>query len=391
MAYSLGLTLYTLASRREAASLPRPPRPEGPVVWLHAPGAASARTMAELARRIDEELGLAAVLSGMEPPPHLNVPHQPLGGDTPVEVAEFLDHLRPDLAVFAEGEVRPVLVDALAARKVPMMMVEARAPVLPPGGRRWPGLMRRTLDRFAHILTVDEAAARAFRRAGVSDHVKVAGRMEEPHLVLPCTEAERAEITRTIAGRPVWLAAALPEAEEEAVIAAHRAALHLSHRLLLIVVPEVPDRGPALARRMEDLGLAVAIRAREEDILPETEVYIADNPEEYGLWYRLAPICFAGGSLTVGAIRDPLEAASLGSALIHGPRSGAHGPIFARLLARKATLPVPHGRTLGDALADLLSPDRVARLAGEAWDVASDGSEVTDRVLALVERLMEER
>ncbi|MDB6452565.1 3-deoxy-D-manno-octulosonic acid transferase [Falsirhodobacter sp. 20TX0035] len=390
MAHSLGLSLYTLASRREAAPQTRPPRPGGPLVWLHAPDPDNAGTVTELARRVEEELGHAVLLTGAPPVRATTALHVPLGDDTPADAAGFLDHFRPDLAVFAGAEVRPALVAALQDRGTPMMMVEAGLPHLPEGRRRWPGLMRGALHPFAHILTLDEAAARAFRRLGAAQ-VKVAGRMEEPHLVLPCTEAERAEITRAIAGRPVWLAAALPEAEEDAILAAHRSALHLSHRLLLIVVPQNPDRAHALAQKMEAAGLACAARFDEDEIQPETEVYMADNPDEFGLWYRLAPICYLGGSLTEGVIRDPLEAAGLGSALIHGPKTGNFGSTFQRLIARKATRPIAQAKALSDALADLLSPERVARLAGEAWDVASDGSEVTDRVLALVERMMDER
>jgi 3-deoxy-D-manno-octulosonic-acid transferase len=52
MAYSLGLTLYNLSGRRDlAAGADRPPRPAGPLVWLHAPSAEPARALLELARR----------------------------------------------------------------------------------------------------------------------------------------------------------------------------------------------------------------------------------------------------------------------------------------------------------------------------------------------------
>jgi 3-deoxy-D-manno-octulosonic-acid transferase len=44
---------------------------------------------------------------------------------------------------------------------------------------------------------------------------------------------------------------------------------------------------------------------------------------------------------------------------------------------------------LAEALGDLLSPDRAARLAQAAWAVASDGAEVTEKVLALIRRIMD--
>ncbi|WP_062762202.1 3-deoxy-D-manno-octulosonic acid transferase [Falsirhodobacter sp. alg1] len=382
MAHLFGLTLYALANRREAARTALPDRPKGRLVWIHAPGEDCARTGAELARRLTEDLDVASIITDTETAPH----------DSMADVKVFLDHLRPDACVFLGGEVRPALLAEANLRGIPLMMADAHAPTLPPGVRWVPGILHSTLDRFAHILTLDESAARSFRRAGAdADTVKVAGRMEEPHGTLSCTEAERLELAATLATRPIWLAASLPQIEEDAVILAHRAALTLSHRLLLIVVPAVPERATILAERMEAAGLSVAQRAAEDEILPETEVYIADNAEELGLWYRLAPICFLGGSLTTGALRDPLEGAALGSALIHGTSAGEHAGTFARLAGRRASLPVAHPRALADALADLMSPERVAELAGAAWEVASDGGEVTDRVLALIDRMLEDR
>jgi 3-deoxy-D-manno-octulosonic-acid transferase len=82
-----------------------------------------------------------------------------------------------------------------------------------------------------------------------------------------------------------------------------------------------------------------------------------------------------------------MEAAALGSALLHGPRVGDYGPVFDRLGAARAARGVSGVTDLGEALADLLSPDRAARLAQAAWAVASDGADVTDRVVTLLRDL----
>ena len=60
-----------------------------------------------------------------------------------------------------------------------------------------------------------------------------------------------------------------------------------------------------------------------------------------------------------------------------------------RLGAARATLPVSSPAELAEGLSDLLAPDRAARLAHAAWAVASDGTDVTDRVVALIGRMMD--
>jgi 3-deoxy-D-manno-octulosonic-acid transferase len=396
MASPLGLKLYTLGHRREGPVPPgeRPARPAGRVLWLHAPNASQAGPMLALARRLVEEDGMSVVLtSPVDPVPRAGMIRQPPPEDTPQDVRAFLDHWRPEVAVFAEGELRPVAIHESGDRGIPLILVNGKTPVFLRDRDSWyPGLMRSALGRISEVYAVDEAAARAFRKAGASlASVAVTGRMEEESAVLPCLEAERSALARLLAARPVWLAAGLAEAEEAAVLHAHRLALRHSHRLLLILLPDMVERTGALADRLEAAGdWAVARRAEDEEPDQGVEIFVVDNPAEYGLWYRLAPITFLGGSLAGrGPNRNPMEAAAMGSAIIHGPRVEPYGPVFSRLGAARATRAVASAGDLADALGDLLFPDRAARLAQAAWAVASDGAEVTDRVIHRIRALID--
>jgi 3-deoxy-D-manno-octulosonic-acid transferase len=158
-------------------------------------------------------------------------------------------------------------------------------------------------------------------------------------------------------------------------------------------VPERPDRADGLALSLEQAeGWRVARRSAEEEPDTEVEVYIADAPAEMGLWYRLAPVTFLGGSLYGGGSRrDPFEAAALGSAILHGPQGGPWAPALARLAEARASRPVAGPGDLADGLTDLLSPDRAARLAQGAWAVATAGAEVTDRIVMQIRAVVEDR
>lgn len=393
MAYSLGLTLYNLTARRNTGLPPaRPARPLGRLIWLHAPQADRA-SMVQLARRLIAESNHAVLLTcANAPPPMPGVMLQPPPGDTPPEARAFLNHWKPDIILMAGGELRPALLHDAQLRAIPVILVNARAPhILAERDGWYPGLTRASLRCFSEIWARDANAAHACRAAGASaDRLSITGGLEEGSHALPCTEAERADLARLFGTRPVWLASDLPQAEEAAVIAAHRAVLRLAHRLLLIVVPEDAGRAADLAQSLEQTeGWQVARRSAEQQPGPETEVYIADVATEYGLWYRLAPITYLGGSLVgTGCQRDPLAAAALGSAIIHGPRPGEFADAFAQLGAARATRAVASAADLAEAVGDLLSPDRTARLAQAAWGVTSDGVEVTDRVLALIRKML---
>ena len=129
-----------------------------------------------------------------------------------------------------------------------------------------------------------------------------------------------------------------------------------------------------------------------EDIDDECQVYTADTAGEFGLWYRLAPMSYMGGSLLgAGSLRAPGEPAALGSANIHGPRTGAHSRSFAALGEARAPRELKSPSELGEAVADLLAPDRAAQLAHNAWSVTSCRAEVTERILRLLIKAIDAR
>lgn len=392
MAYSLGLTLYTLGARSAPGPMAdRPQRPPGPLAWLHGSSADAQRALIPLTDRLIQHHGVCVLITGWQagaPPRMPGLRADVIPADAPADVRAFLDYWRPGAILLTEGELRPLLIAEARQRGIPVIMADARDPWLPrerPGW--WPGLVRAALAKLTAVFALDEPGARNFRRAGAApEAVHAAGRMEQPSAALSCTEAERAALSRLLASRPVWLAAGLPEAEERLVIEAHRSALRLTHRLLLIVAPAEPDRAEPLAEQMERLeGWTVARRAAEEEPDPEVQVLVADGLSELGLWLRLAPVTYLGGSLTPSGCRiDPMAAAALGTVAIHGPRVGDYGGAIGRLAAAQASALVGSASDLAAALAEMQSPERAARFAQAAWAVASEGSEVTDQLAELL-------
>src|SRR5690606_18817778 len=114
---------------------------------------------------------------------------------------------------------------------------------------------------------------------------------------------------------------------------------------------------------------------------------------EMGLWYRLAPVCFLGGTLLPGpglAPRHPFEPAALGSAIIHGPATQVHGAEWGQLDGASAARLVMDAAELSSAVADLSAPDQAAALAGVAWSVSTGGAAVLARIAEIVVAALEE-
>ncbi len=391
MAASLGLTLYNLRPRREpvTANL-RAARPAGRLVWLHAPQAEALGPILTLARRLAAEDGPATLVTAPVPPAGMLSDHPP--ADTPVEARAFLDHWHPEAIVIAEGELRPALMHEAAERGVPVVYADGQSPRLQRERDAWfPGLVRSTLSRVAAVHARDEDSARAFRRAGApASVVTVSGRMEAEAPPPPVNEAERAGYARLLATRPIWLALGVTAAEEAAVLAAHRAALRYSHRLLMILEPADPARRAPLAAACAAEGWQVADREADDEPDIDCAVWLGRGaPDDEGLWLRLAPVTLMGGTLAGdGPSHDPQGPAALGSAVLHGPVAGRAKPLLDQLAAAQGARRIARAADLPDALTDLLSPDRAARLAQAAWGVLTEGSEATAAVMATLHRLL---
>lgn len=404
MARSAGLSLL-LASRGLAGggkpkisqrdSAPAP-RPDGELVWYHAGPGTRPQALAELARRCaSARPGSTALLTSEAPVP---VAEPLLSDDMPDDsqraVRRFLDHWRPDTVVLGGELIYPTFIVEAHDRGMAVCLVDATIPQTLVRRLRWaPGAAAAFFGCVRHVLTPSEAEAETFRRFRTPrDRVEAVGTLDEGTAPLPCNRSDHSAISRLIAARPVWLAIDVQPDEIEDVLAAHDRARRTAHRLLLLLCPADTASGPELRDMLESRGWKVALRSDGEEPDPDIQIFVADTPGEAGLWYRLAPITFLGGSLgRMGTGRDPHEPAALGSAILTGRRTGSHRDAVSRFLKAGAARTVGSGEALGEAVTDLLSPDRAAEMARRAWEITSAGAEVTDRALDIILTALDER
>jgi 3-deoxy-D-manno-octulosonic-acid transferase len=160
-----------------------------------------------------------------------------------------------------------------------------------------------------------------------------------------------------------------------------------------VIVPRHPNRGEAIARAVAASGLQVALRSREELPTATTEIYVADTMGELGLFYRLAPIVFMGGSLVEHGGQNPIEAVKLGAAIVHGPHVFNFADVYEALDsaggARRADTLEALVKQLGQLLADPAA--REAALAASERVVGELGGALDRTLVALEPYLLQLR
>lgn len=402
-ALALWLHLRRSAPQADAPDAPvAAPAGRGPLVLVHLASASGepvpvdALIRAMLAKRA----GLRLVFTGRCPPASELPPDLAATCLTPMSGAQAaraaIATLAPDALLILGDDLPAALITAMAEQHRPVILSEARLGALGPSGTSqgfwrgswrgpWRGAISRGLmHKVTCILAPDPGAAGMARRLGAAaDRIELVGPVTETRPPLSANEAERSALARILAGRHVWLAAAPTLPEARLALAAHQAALHHNHRALLILAGLPADIVPDIRAEVAALGLASVLRSEDEDPSPDDHVLIAEETQEMGLWYRLAPVCFMGGTLLPGtglAPRHPFEPAALGSAIIHGPLTEPHATEWAQLDGADAARLVSDAAALSRAVVDLTAPDQAALLAGNAWSVSTGGAAVLRRI-----------
>jgi 3-deoxy-D-manno-octulosonic-acid transferase len=373
-------------------------RPEGDVIWVHGASMGECFSVLPLIKKLLENdnctvlvtsgtVTSAEMLQRQLPP---GAVHQYVPIDTPRATTRFLEHWKPQAALFVESDIWPNLILAAAARGVRMAQVNARISARSfARWRRVRPVAAALLACFDVCLAQDEEIAARFRALGAPD-VRVVGSLKADAPPLSADAAALDAMKRAIGARPVLLAAQTHPGEDETLLPAHDTLRARYPDLLTIIVPRHPERGAAI--EMLCGTRAVQRRAAGGRITPQTAVYIADTLGELGLFYRLAPFCFVGGTLVPMGGHNPLEPAKLHCAVLAGPHVSSAQSAYAAILEAQGFGCVTSSADIASQAARLLADPTATRAAGEAAAAgAARLSGAVMRTVAIVQDLRRAR
>lgn len=335
-----------------------PPRRPGPLVWLHGASVGESGLLLELGRRLiaarpgvmlvfTSQTQTSARLLGPLLPDNAIHAMAPL--DTPQAARRFIQHWKPDICVFAEGEIWPNLIHEARKSGARTALVNARmTQKSAEGWQRVRGLFRQLVGRFDIVLAADLDTGQ--RLEGLLGRpVRAAGNLKS---ALPPPAANEVELTRIatnfIAGRRCLLAASTHPGEEEIFL---DAAATLDEDVALIIAPRHPERGEEIETLLKQRGLRHARRSKGVQPDKRDRVLLADTMGEMGIWLRAATAVYLGGGHAEGVGgHNPLEPIRLNRPVATGPR--VHN--FADLMTSLEASGLVHKVSDSAALADFL-------------------------------------
>ena len=373
-------------------------RPAGRLVWLHAASVGEAVGLLPLVEALDEDrpdlallmttgtMTSAATMARRLP---ARVIHQFVPVDRPTWVRRFLDHWRPDAALWMESDLWPTLVTETAARGIPLALVDAR--MSDDAFARWrraASIARPLFSAFDLVLASSADQAERFRALGCGD-VRFVANLKASGAPPPVDADVVAALERMAGDRPVWLAANTHPGEDAVMLDAHERLATAHPTLLTVIAPRHAGRGDEIAALAEGRELTAVRRSRGGDATPDTAVYVADTMGEMANLYAAIPVTFLAGSLVPVGGHSPMEPAHCGTALLFGPLMPNNRDTADALVAGGAARQVDGPETLATAVAALWADRAVAAaMAAAGQRIAAEGRAGLGKLLTALTPLL---
>lgn len=368
------------------------PRPKGSVVWIHAASVGEALSILPLIKKLSSSYidvsyllttGTTSSAKLVESRLPDNVFHQYVPIDKISVVHRFLRQWRPNLALWVESELWPNLL-VQTSKICPILLLNGRMSDVSYGKwSKYKSIISELLGCFSLCLAQSQEDAKRFENLG-AHKVKYVGNIKFDAPPLPSDSQKMGELVNMIGERPVWLATSTHAGEEVAVAEIHKNLKEEKPELLTIIAPRHPARAAEIIKQIKGLGLNVAQRSKDELVVEDTDIYLADTLGELGVLYRLSPLVFIGGSLVERGGQNPLEAARLGCVIIYGPHMYNFVEITGEIAAKQAAVKINSQQELEDTIESLILD------YGKQEDLAKSAQILVDEKSGIVDAFSEE-
>jgi 3-deoxy-D-manno-octulosonic-acid transferase len=329
--------------------------------------------------------------------PRMEVMYMPL--DFWPVIRRALSVIRPARIVLVEAEIWPNLAAEAHARRIPLVLVNARLSTRSERRfRRFQFLVAPTFRLLDLVCVQEPEDVDRWHRLGVErNRIKYTGSIKydpadfdytaeaqgpsgvvatSPRYALPVLSLER----------PVLFGGSTHRGEEEILT---KAFLNLRQKfpsLCLFIAPRHVERVQQIRAQLEALSLDVRVASR---VTGDTEVkpdcVLLDRTGELQRWYSIATVVFIGKSLTAHGGQNPVEPILAGKPVIFGPHMENFATLAKTLVSKNGAIQVSDIDSLERAVDNLLRDSETRkRLVQSAREVLNQHHGATARAAALI-------
>lgn len=342
-------------------------RPSGKLIWIHCASVGESISVLPLVKLLlakDSQINIlfttitvtsANLLKERLPN---NAFHQFIPMDKDSAVKSFVEHWHPDLALWVESELWPNLLTRIS-NVCPLLLINGRMSDKSFGKwQKFPKTIQSLLSNFMQIYPQSLIDKERYDKLSGKTNICL-GNIKYDSSPLPCDEEKLVFLKENTKNRLIWLCTSTHNGEEKMLASVHASLKEYLPGLLTIIVPRHPNRSAQICKDCEEFSVDIAVRSKNAEITSKTDIYLCDTLGELGLFYRLAPVVFIGGSLVPHGGQNPLEAARLNCTIIFGPYMHNFITIRDEFLEKKAAIQIDSKIMLEEKLADIIQDKKL--------------------------------
>ena len=291
-------------------------------------------------------------------------------------VKAFFQQINPRCAIVMETEIWPRLFYHCKLNGTPLLIANGRLSNKTINKPTWVrNIYRQALQNVDQVLARSQTDAERFIELGtaptkvqVIDNIKFASTSHDGEPVDPIQLP-----------RPYVLAASTHD-DEELQISRAWLTSSLSQTHLLVVAPRHPKRKHTIMQQLQPLTDKLAIRSDEDDLLEDTQIYLADTFGELQNFIAGAELVSMGGSLIRRGGQNVIEVARLGKVALFGPHMDNFADERDLLLEHDAAAEISNADDLIRKMVELLAqPSQVETMGQRAQEAIKRKQDVAQR------------
>ena len=232
---------------------------------------------------------------------------------------KFLNHWKPDVAIFLESEVWPSMFKSIKNENILLILLNAR--ITKKSFDRW-----NKIKKFSNSIfnLVDKAYSQNLetnyylKKLNVKN-IKSTGNLKFiEHDMLEINHSDK-KLFSQFKKFKTFVAASTHNTEELFAAKTHILLKKKIKNIITIIIPRHIDRVDQIISQISELGLNVVSHKSNKKKLSNIDIYVVDTFGESKKFYKLATTVFLGGSIIKRGGQNPLEPARFGAKILHGP------------------------------------------------------------------------
>ncbi|MEW6508728.1 MAG: glycosyltransferase N-terminal domain-containing protein [Bacteroidota bacterium] len=302
------------------------------MIWFHSASMGEFEQAKPIIEKIKSEMDVNIIISFFSPSGYRNSLKYPFADivsyipiDTPILTERFLNHVRPNIAIFMRYDIWPNMIWKLDKKKIPYFIVDAT--MRSQSKRKLPLVFDFHKSLFANVtgvLAVSDDDAVNFKVFGIPDNkIEIVGDTRFDRVYTNSIDAKEKKLFKEnfFDGKKVFVLGSSWESDEDVMLPALMKLMEYDQSVVTIVVPHEPTIQHL--ERIENTLFKYyrSIRFSFMNNYNNERVIIIDSIGILLTLYSYADVAYVGGSFKQG-VHNVLEPAVYGIPVLFGPKIG---------------------------------------------------------------------